>query len=51
MMCWLFCEQYKALNLPYPQDKNKVKEQVNVEEKEAVGICYMLCLIIWLQFA
>jgi len=41
MICGLFCEQYKALNVPYPQDKNKVKEQVDAEEKEAVGI-YLL---------
>jgi len=32
--------QYKALNIPYPQDKNKVKEQLDVEQKEAVSSCF-----------
>jgi len=31
------CVQYKGLNIPYPQDKDKVKEQVDAEEKEAVS--------------
>jgi len=31
--------QYKALNIPYPQDKNKVREQVDAEEKDAVSSC------------
>jgi len=30
--------QYQALKIPYPQDKDKVKEKVDAEEKEAVGI-------------
>jgi len=34
------------MNVPYPQDKNKVKEQVDAEEKEAVGNHYVLSLII-----
>jgi len=37
MTCWFVCcVQYKTLEVPYPKDKNKVKEQVDAEEKEAV---------------
>jgi len=32
--------QYKAVNIPYPQDKNKLKEQIDAEEKEAVSSCF-----------
>jgi len=32
------CVQYKTLEVPYPKDKNKVKELVDAEEKEAVGM-------------
>lgn len=31
-----FEKAYKALNIPYPQDKNKVREQVDAEEKDAM---------------
>ena len=32
--------QYKALDIPYPQDKNKVREQVDADEKQAVSTCF-----------
>ena len=34
--------QYKTLDVPYPKDKDKVKEQVDAEEKEAVGCLHCL---------
>lgn len=33
-----FEKAYQALNVPYPQDKNKVREQIAAEEKEAMGL-------------
>lgn len=35
-LLFVCCVQYKTLEVPYPKDKNKVKEQVDAEEKEAV---------------
>jgi len=52
----MFSVQYKVVDIPYPKDKDKVKEQIDAEEKEAVGIhltvtdVLALCVSVLLQF-